>query len=322
MFIRALVFAGACLCLIFTVTAPLPAASNTGLLWGRVVDGTGRAIAGAKITVAGENIEEEVAVSADASGWYSIVGLRTGVYTARASAPLFAAAVREHIAVEPFGRVSVMFTMEKAGARTGSAHSREDIFPGGRVFIPATQIERLPTGNSINSLIENQAVISTSDRIDVGGMWEAVPSLFGSRGAASWTQNIFLFDGLDVTESFSGGTPLVVPDIYALDSFYLTDSAAPIQALTPGSTVDLSPREGTSAFHGGVWGFYLDKSFASSNVTPALQDEGITESDTFNRLMDIQLHLSGPLFGGRWRYFTSWSSYSVARDLADREPLD
>jgi len=321
-FIRAVAPVSAGLCLILAIFRPLPAASNTGLLWGRVVDGDGQAVAGATITVTGEDVEEEIAVSADASGWYSIVGLRTGVYTARATAPSFSGAVLEHIAVEPFGRVSVTFNMDKAGAGSGSSNSKEDIFPNTRVFIPATQIERLPTGSSMNSLIENQTVISTSNRIDVGGMWEAVPTLFGSRGAASWTQNVFLFNGLDVTEPYSGGTPLVVPDIYALESFYLADSSAPIQALTPGSYVDFAPREGTSVFHGGVRGFYLDKSFASSNITPALQAEGMNESDTFNRLMDVNLHLSGPVPGGRWRYFTSWSNDSVSRNLADYEPLD
>ncbi|MCX6566363.1 MAG: carboxypeptidase-like regulatory domain-containing protein [Candidatus Aminicenantes bacterium] len=320
--IRTLVFTGACLCLILAVSRPLPAASNTGLLWGRVVDGDGQAVSGAKITVTGKDVEEEIAVSADASGWYSIVGLRTGEYTARTTAPLFSAAVREHITIEPFGRVSVNFQLDGEGAGSGATASREDIFPAARVFIPAIQIERLPTGNSTNSLIENQAVISTSSRIDGGGMWEAVSSLFGSRGAASWTQNVYSWNGLDITEPYSGGTSLVVPDIYALESFCLADASAPIQALTPGSYVDLSPREGTSVFHGGIRGFYLDKSFASSNITPALRAEGMNESDSFNRLMDINVHLSGPLAGSRWKYFTSWSNYSAARDLADYEPLD
>lgn len=321
-FIQAPVFAGVCLCLILAVCRPLPAASNTSLLWGRVVGGDGQAVAGAKITVTGEDVEDEIVVSADGSGWYSIVGLRTGEYTARATAPLFSAAVREHITVEPFGRMSVNFQLDAEGAGSGVTASGEDIFRTARVFIPATQIERLPTGNSVNSLIENQTVISTSDRIDVGGMWETFSSLFGSRGAASWTQNVYSWNGLDITEPYSGGTSLVVPDIYALESFTLADAAVPIQALTPGSYVDLSPREGTSVFHGGARGFYLDKSFASSNITPALRAEGMNESDSFNRLMDINIHLSGPLAGARWKYFTSWSSYSVARDLADYEPLD
>ncbi|MDD8010751.1 MAG: carboxypeptidase-like regulatory domain-containing protein, partial [Acidobacteriota bacterium] len=321
--IRILFCSAACLCLFFFLASPPPAeAGAETLVWGRVLDAGGRPIPGAVVSVSGEDLEEEASVSADAAGWYALVGLRPGAYAIRAAAPLHAAVVRPRVVCEPDGRVFAAFTLEKTGAGTGSAAVREDLFPNGRVFIPAVQIESLPTGRSVDSLIENQASTATADRIDVGGMWEAVPSLFGSRGAASWTQNVFLWNGQDVTEPFEGGTPLVVPDLFALESFFLTDSAVPIQALTPGSTVDLTPFRGTSSFHGAVQGFYLDKSFASSNITPALREEGLTESDTFNRLMDVSLRLSGPLFGGRWTYFTSWAVDTAARDLADYEPLD
>ncbi|HQJ42680.1 MAG TPA: carboxypeptidase-like regulatory domain-containing protein [Candidatus Aminicenantes bacterium] len=321
--IRILFCSAACLCLFFFLASPPPAeAGAETLVWGRVLDAGGRPIPGAVVSVSGEDLEEEASVSADAAGWYALVGLRPGAYAIRAAAPLYAAVVRPRVVCEPDGRVFAAFTLEKTGAGTGSAAVREDLFPNGRVFIPAVQIESLPTGRSVDSLIENQASTATADRIDVGGMWEAVPSLFGSRGAASWTQNVFLWNGQDVTEPFEGGTPLVVPDLFALESFFLTDSAVPIQALTPGSTVDLTPFRGTSSFHCAAQGFYLDKSFASSNITPALREEGLTESDTFNRLMDVSLRLSGPLFGGRWTYFTSWAVDTAARDLADYEPLD
>ena len=319
---------GGVLCLLSALFVPLSAsplssAENTGLVWGRVVTAEGASLTGAKITLKGENLAEEISVAADEDGWFSISGLRPGVYTGRAEAPLFAAAIRGHIAVEPAAAVAVTFLLERVGAETaGRTGVREDILPASRTVIAKAQIERLPTGNSLNSLIENQDSISTSNRIDVGGMWEARPSLFGSRGAVSWTQNTYALNGLDITEPYSGGTPLVVADIYALESFSLANSAFPIQTAGPGAAIDLVPREGSPQFHGGLWGFYLDKSFASSNITPALEAEGLTESDTFNRLADFNLHLSGPLGRSDWTYFTSWSSYSAARDLADYESLD
>jgi len=321
--LRAFILFSAGFCLIAAI-GPLPAAAdNTGLLWGRALAAGGTAVPGVKITLAGENIKEEISTAADEAGWYAISGLRPGIYTVRAEAPLFAAAIREHVVVEPAASVSATFLLERTGAAAaGRTGVLEDLLPASRTVITRAQIERLPTGNSLNSLIENQDSISTSNRIDVGGMWEALPSLFGSRGAVSWTQNTYAMNGLDITEPFSGGTPLIVADIYALESFSLANSAFPIQAGTPGAAIDLVPREGASEFHGGIWGFYLDKSFASSNITPALEKEGLTESDTFNRLMDLNFHLSGPLGGSSWNYFTSWSSYSVARDLADVASLD
>jgi len=306
------------------VLAGTPAgSSNTGLLWGRVVDADGRAVPQASIVVKGEDLEEDVLVATDADGWYSVVGLRPGMYSARASAGGFAAHLREHIAVEPHGRVAVTFILGKEAALgEGSSRIREDILPATRTVIPAAQIERLPTGLSLNSLIENQDSVATTNRIDVGGMQEADPVLFSSRGASSWTQNVYLLNGLDITEPYFGGTPLVVPDILGLRFTALFNAAAPIQALTPGAYFDLTPREGTAAFHGGGWGFYLDKTFSTTNITPALQAEGMMESSSFNRLMDLNLHLSGPFGDPRWRYFTSWTSQSAGRDLGDYEPED
>jgi len=306
-----------------SASTPFPGPlSNTGLIWGRITDMAGVGLARGKVTVRGESIEEEVTIAADDSGWYAVAGLRPGSYTVEAEAAGFSRLARRSVAVEPFGRVRLEFELETAGTFSGISRLHEEALFAARTFIPAIQIERLLTGNSLNSLVENQDVIATSNRIDVGGMGEALPSLFGSRGAASWTQNTFLYDGLDITEPFSGGTPLVIPDIFALDSYYLSSAAAPIQALTPGAYLDLSPREGGSKFHGGLWGYYLDKSFGSSNITPALQAEDLAEADALNRLMDIDLHLSGPLGRSGWTYFTSWSNFSVARDLADYEPLD
>lgn len=302
--------------------SPLPA-SNSGLIWGRISDSAGMGLARGKVTVRGTSVEEEVSVMGDSSGWFAVVGLRPGSYRVEAEAVGFSRFVCPSVIVEPSGRIRLDFHLETAGSVSGTSRLSEDALFAARTIIPAIQIDRLPTGNSLNSLIENQDSISTANRIDVGGMWEAIPSLFGSRGAASWTQNTFLYNGLDVTEPFSGGTPLVIPDVFALDWSHLVSAAAPIQASSPGAYLDLSPREGGLNFSGGLRGFYLDKSFRSSNITPALQAENLNEADAFNRLMDINLRLSGPLGPSKtWTYFTSWSNFSVARDLADFEPLD
>jgi len=293
------------------------------VIWGRVTDREGVGLAKASVKFRGVNVEAEISVATDEAGWFSVVGLPAGTYSAEAAGPGYAKVVRDSIAIEPLGRIRLDFSLETIrGKSPGSSLTIDDIFSASRTYIPAVQIERLPTGNSINSLIENQDSIATSNRIDVGGLWEAIPSLFGSRGAASWTQNVFLYNGLDITEPYSGGTPLIVPDIYALDSFYLANAAAPIQSSTPGATLDLTPRRGGPQFHGGFWGFYLDKSFGSTNITPALQAENMTEADTFNRLMDLNVHFSGPLGKSKWTYFTSWSQYAVDRDLAGYEPID
>jgi len=297
-------------------------APNTGLLWGRVTDAEDHPIPDAVLAIHGEDLEEDLTVAGDESGWFSVTGLRPGLYSVRAGAAGFEASRRERIAVEPFGRVFLAFLLEKEGVLHGWTRLREDIFPAARTTFTSDQLERLPTGLSLNAVIENLDSVATSNRIDVGGMWDALPTLFGSRGASSWTQNVYLLNGLDITDPVSGGTPLVILDPRSLRTSYLANAAGPIQAAGPGAYFDLTPREGTSEFHGGLWGFYLDRTLASNNITPALRSEGLTESSTFNRLMDVNVHISGPIGSSPWTFFSSATIQSAGRDLADFEPVD
>jgi hypothetical protein len=177
----------------------------------------------------------------------AVRGLRSpaGFYTIRAEAPLFAAAVREHLAIEPAASGAVTFLLERAGGPAGRTGLREDILPASRTFFTKAQIERLPTGNSLHSLIENQDSISTSNRIDAG-MWEALPSLFGSPWGRPPGPEYLRDDGMTSPDLIPEAA-LIVADVYALQSFSQANSAFPIQNADPGVD-DLVPPAGASEF--------------------------------------------------------------------------
>ncbi len=185
-----------------------------------------------------------------------------------------------------------------------------------------SQIEHLPSGNNVWSLVENQDLSATSNRIDVGGMWGSIPALFSSRGGCSWTQNIYLLNGLDVTDPYWGGSPLFSPDFYSLYSTQLVTAGHPPQAFSPGAYFDLVPKDGNSEFHGGICAYFINKSMTSSNISPSLRKEGIFESHTFNHFLDTNFTLSGPIVPGKLFFFTSFTATNISRDLADYEEED
>jgi hypothetical protein len=299
-------------------------ASDSGTCWGRIVDDRDRGIAAASVELGTTAGVRTFSALSEASGLFSFAGLTPGVYHLKVEAQGYKPASVLNLWIEPRGHARVTIRMEpvSAAGESRALERREAAFPTARTVISREQIERLPTAHSVWSLVENQDFSATTNRIDVGGFWSTIPALFSARGACSWTQNVYLLNGFDVSDPVWTGTPLLIPDVFALRFSSLGNAAHPAEAVHPGAAFDLIPAEGTAGFHGRVSGFYLDKRLSSTNLTPALAAEGITETNRLNRLSDFNLQLSGPLGHPRWRFFSSWTSQSASRDMAQFDPED
>ncbi|MBN1271707.1 MAG: carboxypeptidase regulatory-like domain-containing protein [Candidatus Aminicenantes bacterium] len=188
-----------------------------------------------------------------------------------------------------------------------------------QTVLTESNINHYPAAHNIWSLVENQDLSATTNRIDVGGLWGNIPGIFSVRGGMSWTQNIFLLNGMDITDPYWTGFPLFQPDIYSLYLIQSVSGGYPSQAYAPGAFFNLITKEGVNKHHGGLSFFAIDHSLQSSNIIPALQDEGIHESNQFNNMREGNLHLSGPLVPGKMFFFTSLSSSRISRDIADFE---
>ena len=179
------------------------------------------------------------------------------------------------------------------------------------------QLRRLPAGYGIGPIIENMDFSATTNRIDIGGLWGSTQPLWSSRGSASWTQSVIRLNGLDVTDPYEGGRPLFLPDLWSLASLRSVNGALPAEDLTPGGSLRLTTKAGGEQWRGAGSLFGVDGSFSSSNITPRLVSEGLTESHRFASYFDGNFSLSGPLVPGRLYLLTSLTATRWARDLAD-----
>lgn len=301
------------------------AAGGDGKIWGRVVDGRGAPVVGPTVVLIDQ--EERVAPKealGDENGVFQFLGLAPGRYTLRAERDRIGRDVRTDIAVGVSGDIYLELTLT-AAAFDPAASARQGFDAsarGGQTTVTAPQLAALPFGNSINSILENMDFSATTNRIDVGGLWQTRPALFGARGGVSWQQNVYLLNGLDISDPFYGGAPLWQPDVFSLRAVGSTNAAFPAWAFSPGGQLTLTPKSGTPDFHGGIGGFYADKSWSANNITPELRRENLTESDTVNRLMDSNVHLSGPIGRNGATFFTSWSAQSVGRSVTGFAPED
>jgi hypothetical protein len=316
-------------CLLFIIClCGLPSSAlapgEVAVFRGRVFDSEKIPVADALVTVSGLDLEMNASVRSDASGEFMLVGIPPGVYRLHGEARGFGSQEFGTLFVEAESRIflELIFVPKDSGlAQQKNPVVIDETRVEGRTAISLAQIESLPSGRSIWNLIENQDFSATTNRIDVGGMWATTPALFSARGSASWTQNTYLLNGLDITNPYETGLPLAFPDLSSLRATELSNALHSIQFLSPGGQFSFFLQECTSDFHGEFWGFYLDKSMTASNVSASLKNEGLLETHTFDSLKDFSLHVSGPLAGKRWQFFTAVSSQSIGRNIAnyDRE---
>ncbi|MDD8027743.1 MAG: carboxypeptidase-like regulatory domain-containing protein, partial [Acidobacteriota bacterium] len=300
------------------LSSPLSAAAS-GKIWGRVLDRQGRPVAGAALSLLPGTGGASVETTTDRSGRFGFMSVAPGLYNLRAWKEGEGAAEKRGLAVAGTSDIDVEFTLapDARGAMDDAAARVIDFAAGAaQTTLTADQIDLLPSGNSLGSLIENQDLSATANRIDVGGLWATRPTLYSARGGVSWTQNVFLLNGMDVSDPYDGGQGLWLPDVFSLASIDHANAILSIQSFSPGGQLSLTPRSGTSGFHAGLRTFYTDASLSSDNITPALEGENLYESDSFGRASEYDFYLSGPLSRGGATFFTAWSERSIGRDAA------
>lgn len=307
---------------VFAVAGAPVRADETAILHGRVLDARRLPLPGAVVSVEGRTA---VSVRTGEDGAFALAGLPAGTYAVRVESPAHVAQTIQALILEPASRLSVRFVLQAAAKPPlrGEDPLVVDESPlATRTTISAPQIENLPSAHSLWSLIENQDFVATTDRIDVGGLWETRPALFSARGATSWTQSVYRLNGMDVSDPYTTGRPLFVPDFFSLAATQMSNADHPASAFHPGGLLDLIPRDTTPDFRGGFSGFYADKSMSATNITPNIRQEGLTESHTLNNLTEFNLHFSGPIAGPSLQFFASATSQSVNRNTADFERDD
>lgn len=315
----------------FRFAAPAVFIASTGL-WAlddavfraAVADESGAPVSGLRIILSPQDGGPETSLTSGGDGSLPPMRLAAGIYSLKFEKNGRRGAVAQKIELDPGSEVFAEFLFRGRGTGALSVRSilEDDFAPESRTKIYQSQIQALPTGHSVWSIIENQDLSAVADRIDIGGAWSSVPALFSSRGGSSWTQNTFLLNGLDVTDPYVGGTPLLFPDIRSLSVFCVQTAGHPASELSPGAYVRMSPAEGGERHHGAFSVFYGDKALSSSNITPALEKEGIHESNTINSSYDAHFRSSGPVIPGKLHYSVSGGAFRVSRDLAEYEPED
>jgi len=294
--------------------------SEKGTFWCRVFDSGQNPVKGIKIIISNHEKSRFYEFVTDKNGFFSALGFESGLYFINLENSKYKSFGEKKVYLDSRECLLLKITLLNQNEEGNSNCRPVHIDYSSAVqstLINRQQIKEMPSGHNLWSLIENQDLSAVTDRIDVGGLWSGIPALYSARGASSWTQNRFLLNGMDITDPYQGGMPLLFPDIFSLHHYNSINAGHLPENVYPGGYLNLITGSETEEFHGSVSGFYTQHSLQSSNITESLENEGISENHTFDYFTEGNVSFSGPVIPKKLSFSTSATGFDLSRDLAE-----
>src|SRR6266496_4379783 len=246
--------------------------STTGSIGGKVTDVNGGALANASVTVSGPTGERSVNTKED--GTFEIQNLNPGVYGVKATQAGFKTALVSRVTVNVGKASNLQLKLEP-----GEISATVDITD------TATGIDQQTTavGQSLNDqLFQNipvQRSVSSLFYLSPG----ATDSINGGRdnpsiAGASGLDNLYIADGVNITDSAFGGIGTFNRSYGALGTGINTSFIKEVQVKTggfepqygqsQGGIINIITQSGSRDYHGAVYGFARPKAFEATRRQP------------------------------------------------------
>jgi len=296
------------------------AQSPSGTLAGTVHNEQQDKLAGAQVRLTSGSAQSPVAdTTTNKEGRFEFVGLPAGVYTLQVSS---SGLDNEHVSsveIRAAGTVDLTIVLSPGAAfpqhpPPAPRPFDRSIWWGSR--FDNTALHELPTTRRVWSLLENQETSTVTERLDTGGLETGTAPRFSAAGA-SWTENQYLLNGLDVTDPYVPGRPLADPDLGVLSKVTAVTAAKPAMFAGSGVNLDLNTSRPSGDLHGAVRWFYSGRWLQSDNMDSHLADLGFLGPERLKRLGDVGMQLGGrlPMSRAAWPFLASFSRQQLSKEL-------
>ena len=240
----------------------LLAQANFGRISGTVVDGSGAAVGGAKVSVVNEATQVQRTVNAGADGSYVVTNLPIGNYTVRVDREGFQPNARTGLVLVADGRLTVDFQLDVKSsvesvtvvaasgemvnttsgelARVVDTQQVQNLALNGRNYL---QLASLVPGSAL--LDEDQLAMTTSLNINQ-------QSLNGNRGN---TNNLMVDGGYNVDSGSNSSQINNIGVDFIREVNLKTSNFSAEYGRNSGAAINVMTRSGGNDFHGGVLEF-------------------------------------------------------------------
>jgi hypothetical protein len=297
----------ACLVMFMAFAAPALAQLDTGAIAGTVFDPAGRVVAGARVSITGQDTGTSYATLSSSTGYYIFPSVHTGRYDLSVAAAGFKTELRNGVVVSVGANTAQDITLAVGAASetisvAASAETLEADTSTIDDSIQPEQVSKLPLTvagwrslESLESLVPGVVAVgvaAATDPIKIDGGQEAGTD--------------FLVDGITTNrqENGSGSFNILSPSVDAVNEFQVSIASLPIdEGRSTGGLANFNTKGGTNDYHGSAYEFYKNAGFdgnswfdngfiAQQGNTAAAREEYKRPADTKN---DFGGNLGGPI---------------------------
>jgi hypothetical protein len=271
--------------------------TTSGSLAGRVVDPQNAAVPGATVTLT--SAQGPRALVTDSSGRFFAPFLTPGAYSAKVEMSGFVPVEQKSVEVRLGMRLELSFTLQ-----VGDVHEVIEVVGGAPVVDTAStttggnlltnDLKRLPVGRTLSETLYLVPGVS-----DSSGVGRANPSI----GGASGLDNVYVVDGVNITDEGFGGIGTFSYMFGSLGSGVTTDFIQETQVKTggfeaeygmaTGGVVNVVTKSGTNAVRGSLFGYLRPQAIESGYKQ--LKTPNGTVNRQGSQAADFGVSMGGPL---------------------------
>jgi hypothetical protein len=289
------------------LAGPALAQRTTATIRGTVMDPTKAVIAGAKVTVTGEETGYTRSVTTNSAGLYSFTDVPVGTYRIEVEFPGFRSAAVAGIQLN-VADVRAVDVELAPGEVTELVQVESPLVAvqtiGGEVagLVTGEQVRQLPlNGRNFLQLAVLMPGVSAPDFLNVKDRGLLGGSDLSVSGA-SVTANLWTVDGANNNDVGSNRTILIYPSVDAIEEFKIHRNNYGAEfGQAAGAQINIVTRSGTNSFHGTLFYFGRDDALNSKNYF--LEQAG-KDKEKLSR-HDFGFTFSGPLIKDKLHFFVN-----------------
>ena len=265
----------------------LKAQLTTGVVEGALRDPNGQSQPNATLVITGA-LHFRTVVQTDAYGAFA-VALPYGEYVFNIADGKDRAGVRVLVDAVQIARVDL--AIDGAGVLHGMAGERQ---PG--VWLRSGRDREFPDATTLAGELVNEETASATEPLNFTGLRDNRVGVESQRGY-SWTDTQYRLMGMNATDSYQPGRPVIAPDIPSVDTTVRSDFAQ-TAATSYGTEVDLFVQQPEAKWHGTLGTADTGGFLSASNLPPASERGMVQQADRFRWFTRDWFDAGGPV--SRW----------------------
>ena len=302
------------LALVLSVASGVPAAWAQGVssstIHGTVADESGATLPGVTVALTSPQLQAQArATVTEADGTYRFAELPAGTYRLAFELSGFRSFVRDEL------RITIGFTARVDAAMEIGAIAESVTVSGQSPVVDLTTtatratfttevLETIPRGRDMQSVVEMAPGVTRQGAPDVGGSQMAQRPAMSTYGLEA-TPKIQV-EGINITTGSDANTAVYF-NFAGMEEIQTVTSGTSAEVGTPGLHMIAVLKSGSNQFHGQYEGSYQGKQTQSSNLSPELRAQGISNTENLNFHYFAAADLGGRIIRDKLWFYGGYS---------------